>query len=243
VTPPSHPGNAGPVVAVTGGSGGIGRAIVDRQRAAGWRALVLDLHPASTGSNASAEDFLACDVTDERSVDEAFEALRAAAGRLDGLVVAAGTMSTERIEQATAAEWDRVLAVNVRGAALTCRAALPLLEPGSSVVLLSSAAGLNARTVTGVAYAVSKAALVHLARVLSAEQAHRGIRVNAVCPGAVQTEMSAIFPTTALEAAAEATVRGAIMQPSDVAGVVRFLLDDESMDINGEALPMGTFRP
>lgn len=232
----------GPVVAVTGGAGGIGRAIVDRQHAAGWRAMVLDRRPLPTGPGARDADFVSCDVTDERSVEAAFDAVRVSVGRLDGLVIAAGTMSTDRLDQATGAEWDRVLAVNLRGAALSCRAALPLLGPRSSVVLLSSAAGLNARTVTGVAYAVSKAGLVHLARVLSAEHADRGIRVNAVCPGAVETEMSASIAADALATAAQATPRGEIMQPRDVAEVVHFLLDDASLDITGEALPMGTFR-
>jgi NAD(P)-dependent dehydrogenase (short-subunit alcohol dehydrogenase family) len=229
------------VTAVSGGSGGIGAAIVRARRARGESVIVLDREIGEFEHDAGVSE-LACDVSSERDVIKAFAEIDRLHGRLDAFIAAAGVMSLPRLADLDADEWDRVAAVNLRGLLITCREALSRMTRGGRLVIMSSAAGLNASSVTGIAYAMSKAAAVHLARSLAAEYGPQGICVNAVCPGAVETPMSAVFPAEALRTAAAMNPSGRILQPDGVAATVDFLLSDEGIEISGEALALGTLR-
>jgi len=171
---------AGRVVLVTGAAGAIGRAVVAAFTAAGACCQAADVVPG--------EGRLACDVTDEASVAASIEAAQAS-GPLTGLVHAAGIVSVGRVEDLPAAELRRVLEVNLVGSFLMARAAARAMTAGGSITLVSSQAGLRGGA-NWSAYSASKAGVNRLAESLAAELAPRGIRVNAVCPGNVETPMS-----------------------------------------------------
>jgi NAD(P)-dependent dehydrogenase (short-subunit alcohol dehydrogenase family) len=173
-------------LAVLGGAGGIGRALVARALAEGWQVSVLDLaaslarHPVPAGVAA-----IALDGSDEASVAAAFARL---GDGLEGFVNLAGFAAPLAPLAATeAAAWDEVVAGNLRTAFLTARAALPLLAKGSAPAMVQTVSGLAAFTRPGYGpYAASKAAMVSLTKTLALEAAP-AIRVNAVGPAAVDT--------------------------------------------------------
>ncbi|MCR6485133.1 SDR family oxidoreductase [Amycolatopsis sp. OK19-0408] len=161
---------------VTGGASGIGAAVVARLRAGGREVVVADLHPASGP---------AVDVTDEASV-------RALADRLtevDLLVHCAGTVAVGAVDTASEHDWDRAFAVNVKAVWSVSRVLLPLMGPGAAIVVVASAAGLRPIAEMA-AYVASKSAAVGLAKSMALDLAPRGIRVNCVCPGLVDTPMA-----------------------------------------------------
>ncbi|WP_037359318.1 SDR family NAD(P)-dependent oxidoreductase [Amycolatopsis orientalis] len=167
---------------VTGGASGIGAAVVARLRAAGTDVVVADLHPVAGADPV--------DVTDAASV-------RALASRLAGrqvelLVHCAGTVAVGAVdtpsEQADE-DWDRAFAVNVKAVWTVSRALLPLMGEGAAIVVVASAAGLRPIAEMA-AYVASKSAAVGLARSMALDLAPRGIRVNCVCPGLVDTPMA-----------------------------------------------------
>lgn len=229
------------VVVVTGGSGAIGVAIARSRAERGDTVIVFDAAGTDGAAHGSADwGAIRCDVTDERSVSAAFGKVVAEHGRIDHVVTAAGVMSVQPIAELGAQEWHRVFDVNVLGLMLTCRYALETMQRGGSLSIISSAAGVNAATVTGVAYAVSKSAGIHLARMLAAQYAPEGIRVNAVCPGAVDTSMSAVFDRERLMAAVASNPSGRMLKPEDVANVVDFLIDSGDADVTGQVITMGS---
>lgn len=229
------------VVVVTGGSGAIGAAIARSRAEKGDTVIALDAAATAGAAHDSAGwGTIRCDVTDEGSLSEAFGQVVVGHGRVDHVVAAAGVMSVRPIAELGAEEWHRVFDVNVLGLMLTCRYALKTMQRGGSLSIISSAAGVNAATVTGVAYAVSKSAAIHLARMLAAQYAPEGIRVNAVCPGAVDTSMSAVFDREQLMAAVAANPSGRMLEPEDVANVVDFLIDSGDADVTGQVITMGS---
>src|SRR5437773_1487302 len=173
------PSLAGRVVLVTGAAGAIGRAAVAAFTAAGACCQAADLVPG--------EDTLACDVTDEASVAASIEAALSL-GPLTDVVHAAGVVSVGPVAELTAAELRAVLEVNLAGSFLVAGAAARAMTGGGSITLVSSQAGLRGGA-NWSAYSASKAGVNRLAESLAQELAPRGIRVNAVCPGNVETPM------------------------------------------------------
>ena len=166
----------------------------------------------------------------------AAEVLRIAGGRLDILVANAGISKAAPIEDHTVAEFDRLFAVNVRAPFFLVQQLLPVLGEGSSIVLLSS---LAARTAVGTlsAYAATKGAIDALVKHLALALGERGIRVNAVAPGVIDTDMSSFTKTEAGQAVTlgmQALKR--IAQPDDVADAVAFLASDAARWITGDTL-------
>jgi NAD(P)-dependent dehydrogenase (short-subunit alcohol dehydrogenase family) len=189
------------VVAVTGGAGGIGLATARRLLQADARVAVLDVSEASVKEAAAQLDAdgggaigIACDTTDETSMTEAIESVVGQFGRLDGLVTSAGVRQTAAGALDIDLEvWDRTFDVNVKGTFIAVRAAARAMIAagnGGSIVTVSSVTALSARMGQSV-YCSSKAAVLHLTRVLALELAEHGIRVNAVCPAATETPMIA----------------------------------------------------
>ena len=172
------------IAVVTGGAGGIGAAVVSRLRAAGGTVVVADLAPGPGEERV--------DVADSGSVRAFAGRMAAAHGRVALLVHCAGKVATGAVDttRATAAQdWDRVLAVNVTGVWSVSRALLPLMGEGAAIVVVASAAGLRPIAEMA-AYVASKSAAVGLSRSMALDLAPRGIRVNCVCPGLVDTPMA-----------------------------------------------------
>jgi NAD(P)-dependent dehydrogenase (short-subunit alcohol dehydrogenase family) len=220
----------GRIVVVTGGASGIGAAVAARLRAAGDTVLVADLAGDPP-----------VDVTDNGSVTALAERVRAEHGRCDLLVNSAGALAVGTVTEVTEADWDRAFAVNVRGVWLVCRALLPLMPPGSAIVNVASAAGL--RPITDMAaYVASKSAVVGLTRAMALDHAEQGIRVNCVCPGLVDTPMSAAAqrqrPPTAHDAVAgfAGYLVKRLAEPDELAAAICFLGSPEAAYVTGSTL-------
>jgi dihydroanticapsin dehydrogenase len=175
---------------VTGAAGGIGRAAVQALAAEGVRTAAIDLDPRVREIG---DPGVVVDLTDADTVAAAVEACAQELGGIDVLVLAAGISGPvgTPLAETLLADWERVFAVNVTGAFLALRAALPWLRRSDApaVVIVASDSALVA-TAGMVPYGASKAALLQLARAAAVELAPEGIRVNAVCPSIVDTPMS-----------------------------------------------------
>jgi NAD(P)-dependent dehydrogenase (short-subunit alcohol dehydrogenase family) len=226
----------GRVVAVTGAAGGIGRAVCERLRRDGATVYGLDLR-APDGPHG-----LAVDVTDAESVDRAFGLIEEAEGRLDGVVAGAGIVEDDvAAETMSSAQFSGVLAVNLVGVFHTLTSAgRRMLEQGSgSCVAISSMSGTHTVNTPQrqCAYNASKAGVSALVRSLAAEWAARGVRVNAVAPGYIGTELLA-RKTHQFDQWFAHTPQNRMGTPEDVAATVAFLLSDEAGYFCGSELLM-----
>lgn len=186
----------GKVALVTGGRGGIGRAIVARFRREGAEAYAGDLAEGGSLPGAAPDDsrFLRLDVSREDEAAAAMDRVRAEHGRLDVLVNAAGVEIEKTIEHTTLEEWNRSFAVNVTGTFLTSKHALPLMRAAAksgataSIINFGSYDGFIADPGLA-AYCATKGAVHALTRAMACDHGPEGIRVNAVCPGYIDTPM------------------------------------------------------
>ena len=239
----------GKTALVTGAASGIGKACAEALAAAGAKKLILvDMDAAGL----DALD-LPCEIASHSGdvADEAlWEAVEAEGGTLAAAIVNAGIAGEAApIAKMDLANWRRVLGVNLDGAFLTLRSAMRMAEDGAGIVLTASSAGLNVEK--GIAaYAASKAAVLHLAKVAAKEGAERGIRVNAIAPGGVDTAIWDSAPffedlvakhqgdrEGALRTMAQGmTPLGKFARAEDIAAQVMFLLSDAAQTITGTAL-------
>ena len=180
---------AGRVAFVTGATGGIGQACVEKLLAAG--ASVVATGRRAVGGNDQRLLKLSLDVADEGQVKDAMAAARARFGIIDYVIHMAGMVGKGRLDTMELADWHTVVNTNLTSAFLVLKHAYPLLrKPGAAVVLCGSSNGSNGGSyLSGAAYASSKAALVNLTRYSAKEWARDGIRVNIVSPGPVDTPM------------------------------------------------------
>jgi NAD(P)-dependent dehydrogenase (short-subunit alcohol dehydrogenase family) len=219
---------------VAGGAAGIGLATVRLATEAGARIAVLD--------RVAVPDGFVADVRDSAAVYAAVDAAAARLGGFDGVVFSAGIDLIAPLAGLSDAVWQQVIDVNLTGAMRVCRAALRhFRREGGSIVLVSSGAGLRPlpeRT----AYCASKAGLNMLAKALAIELAPRGIRVNAVCPGAVETDLfRSGFAGVVDPAAAREEVRGRyalnrIAAPEEIARAILFLVSPDASYVTGTAV-------
>ena len=216
---------------ITGGTRGIGRAVADRLAADGWSVLVL----ARTQADVP-HPFAACDVADAGSVRRVFDGLE----RVDALVNSAGIAGANRLDGDDAL-WHAIIDSNLHGVYHTCKAALPKLPDGTGrIVNIASVLGLRG-VPDQTAYCAAKHGVVGFTRALALALAPRGITVNALCPGWVDTEMAhrryaELGITT--EQAAAGVPTGRVATPAEVADAVVWLLRPESRGITGHALPI-----
>ncbi len=232
-------------IIVTGAARGLGREFALHLASLGARVLAADLERAGldvTCEQARSRDLdVIVRVVDVRSSVDTLALARAASetlGGVDGLVNNAAIVSLHRrpFDEIPAAEWDLVFEVNVKGAWLCAGAMAPLLRNagGGSIVNLASEVAFSGSP--GVAhYVASKAAIIGLTRVLARELGPAQIRVNALAPGFIPTEGSAVMQGDAPYDPA-ATPLGRVGQPGDLLGALAFLVSDESAFVTGQAL-------
>jgi NAD(P)-dependent dehydrogenase (short-subunit alcohol dehydrogenase family) len=216
---------------VTGGTRGIGRAVADRLAAEGWDVLVLARRAA-----ASPHRFAACDVADAASVRAVFSGL----GRVDALINCAGIAGANPLDGDDSL-WHAIIASNLHGTYHCCKAALPLLPDDTGrIVNIASVLGLRG-VPDQTAYCAAKHAVVGFTRALALAVAPRGVTVNALCPGWVDTGMATVryaeLGITAEQAAAGVPT-GRIASPQEVAEATIWLLRPEARSITGHALPI-----
>ena len=234
-------------VLITGGLGGIGLAAAQRFAREGASLALVDLR---TGGAAQAiEDCeragapgaiaLACDVGDEAQVQATVAATLERFGRLDVIVNVAGMMLFKPLEQFDGEDWNRVLAVNLLGPVHLTRLALRHMPPGGAIVNIAS---VHARMTTPMVapYAAAKAALLSLTRSTAIEGRARGIRANAILPGAIDTSM--LWSNPNLQSGAEAIAPEDVGTPDDVAGAIVFLASDDARFITGATLEVSGGR-
>ncbi|AHE54664.1 SDR family NAD(P)-dependent oxidoreductase [Sphingomonas sanxanigenens] len=239
-------------ILVSGGASGIGRATAARLVEEGAQVLCADINLAGAEETAAslagtgAESGGSCaaialDVTDPAACDAAVAAAVERFGRLDGLANVAGIGCFGHVATTSDAEWARVIAVNLSGVFRMTRAALPpLTETKGAIVNIASAAGLVA-TPYAAAYSASKSGVLGLTRTVAAEYATRGLRVNAICPGAVDTPLiaggfDAIDGVDMGLFSRMTPLLGPMAQPADIAAAVAFLLSDDARFVTGAVL-------
>ena len=235
---------AGKLALITGGSSGIGLATAKAFVAEGARVAITgrDAKSLQAAQREIGNDGLALqsDAGDLKAIDTLFEAIKEKFGALDILFANAGIGSGGPVESVTEEDFDRIFAVNVKGVFFTVQKALPLLRKGASIVLNSSIAQHTGRPGLSL-YAASKAAVRTLARNLSAELASRGIRVNVVSPGPIDTPIweRARDPeiASALKKRVEAGIPvGRMGTAEEVASAVVFLASDDSSFMLGSEI-------
>lgn len=228
-----------PVALITGAASGIGAATAARFAEGGWRVAAVDLRSVpETDSTVSIVADLARVVECRGTVTEAVDRL----GRLDAVVNAAGVWTEGPSADTTESEWDRVLDVNLKGLYFVCSAAIPhLTATHGCIVNVSSDAGIQGNAGAAV-YCASKGGVSNLTRALALELAAVGVRVNAVCPGDVDSPMlrgqaeASPDPATYLDKLRRGYPQGAatrFIAPTEIAELIWFLCQPAAAAITG----------
>jgi 3-oxoacyl-[acyl-carrier protein] reductase len=240
------------VALVTGGGRGIGRACAAALAREGAHVAIGDIDPTllddalnaieEAGGEGAAFEM---DVTDRRQIDQVVNAVCDQFGRIDILVNNAGIYEILSFEEITEEQWDRVLAVNLKGVFLCSQAVVGRMKAqrGGRIINMSSSAGKTGGVLCGAHYAVSKAGIISLTKSLAREVGPYGVTVNAIAPGRIATPMIAAASEEQNEAMCQQTPLRRLGKPADVAQAVVFLasaaadfITGEVVDVNGGLL-------
>ena len=232
------------VAVVTGAARGIGLAISKKFLEEGYQVAILDIDQ-KTLSQTMKQDFdtnnvlgLECDVSEPDQVDQSVNRVVEEFGRIDVLVNNAGIAEFKPMLETTYEEWSRILAVNLNGPFICTQACAPFMlkNEGGSIVNIASISGLRASTLR-IAYGTSKAALMHLTKQQAAELGNKGIRVNAIAPGPVDTAMAKKVHTADIRSDYHDVIPlNRYGLEEEIADAVWFLCSDSASYINGQII-------
>lgn len=235
------------VALVTGGASGIGRATVLRFAKEDAKVMVADRNRLASDETlsmargiSSEVDAVAVDVSKWDQVQEMVDATVGRFGRLDVLVNAAGVLVlSPPLAEVDERDWDLVMTTNLKGLFLCCKAAIPAMikSGGGSIVNISSMAGVQAYT-RSLPYSVSKAGVIHLTLIAAGQYTSKGIRINCIAPGTVDTPQArgSSQSSQALQDIAANHPMGRIGRPEDIADTILYLASDESSYISGATI-------
>lgn len=229
-----------PTLVVTGGAKGLGLGAAERFRADGWDVVLADVDDEAGEREAARLDgtFVHVDATSRRDLFETFARVAAATGGINCLVPSAGLTIVGPSAELPEESWRRVIDLDLSGVFYSAQAAVPHMPPGSSIVMISSIAafrGMRERA----AYCVAKAGIVELVRVLAAEWAARGVRVNSVAPSWVHTPFLDDAAAAGYVDIEELATRPPIQRLAtveEVVAAIRFLASDEASFVTGQTL-------
>lgn len=227
---------SGQVAVVTGGSGGIGTAIIQALCDAGAKAISLDL----AAPQEKEIPWIRCDVRDDQSVATAIAQVNQENQRIDIAVHGAGVSREAVIWKLAVDDWDFMQAVNLRGAFLLLRHVIPIMRQaenpaGGRIVLIGSINGSRGKFGTA-AYSASKAGLLGLAKSVAREVGRFGILVNVVEPGWVRTPLTESLPQSIRDAAVAESALGKLLDPADIGAATLFLCGPGAKRITGQIL-------
>ena len=224
------------VAIVTGGAAGIGAATVARLASEGAKVMIADIQTPAETSDAVA--FIKTDATSAKAVSALIDATVSKWGRVDILVNNAGLGALAETPDMDEETWDTVFAINTKAIYLFCKYAIPVMRAqGGAIINIASISGLVGDYGMGV-YNASKGAVINYTRSLALDCARDGSRVNALCPGLIETAMTAL--TTARPEDREAWLGpiplGRMAQPSEMASVIAFLASDDASYMTGSII-------
>ena len=230
---------AGRRALITGAAQGIGKAIAERFAAEGAALMLADIDETRLESVAAAlgAKALACDVARKSEIEALFQAVASHWGGLDVLVNNAGITHAAELDDLTEEDFDRVLAINLKSALWATQAAARLMEPGSAGINMSSVNAVLA-VPNQIPYAISKGAMKQLTNVTALSLAPRGIRVNAIGPGSIMTDMlkGIMNDRAAEERILSRTPLGRCGEPDEIASVALFLASSDSSYLTGQTI-------
>jgi NAD(P)-dependent dehydrogenase (short-subunit alcohol dehydrogenase family) len=225
-------------VIVTGGAGGIGLAIASRFASEGANIVLADISMeqlSEAGEKLGSQGFRSvrlsqCDVSDEQQVKLTVTEAVKQFGYIDVVVNNAGVMIFKKLEETTAQDWNRILNVDLLGAFYFTKYAFLAMKQGGSIINISSIHAIETTPLVST-YAAAKAALLSLTRSSSIEGKAKGIRVNAILPGAIDTPM--LWENPNIKAGLEQVSKDSVGKPEDIAGVAAFLASADAAFVQG----------
>ncbi|WP_276256186.1 SDR family NAD(P)-dependent oxidoreductase [Halomontanus rarus] len=230
------------IAIVTGGSSGIGKAIAAKFLDSGADVVIAN-RTEERGREVAEElgcEFVRCDISDFEQAKALVEGVVDESGRLDIMVNNAGIARVGTVTEIRLTDWDDVIRTNLSGVMYGSRAALPHLEKSEGcIVNIASIYGLVGGP-SAAAYSAAKGGVVNLTREVAIDYADRGVRVNSICPGFVETPMTDEYlkEEQFYNFVRDETPMGRIAQPEEIAGVASFLASDEASYVTGTNIPV-----